>query len=150
MQTMADIDQTSAENCIPDELDALLGQLSIEQIRFVIARQECSTDREAARAVGVAESTVYRWPETVKQAVRAMAKDGMVTAMHLRRRHLAKAMAVKVAGLDSKDERLRQGVATEIIEWELGRATQPTEIGGPNGGPIPIQLVEVVLPPEEA
>lgn len=72
----------------------------------------------------MSESAVYRWPDTVKRAVRLMAGDGVVTALHLRRRALAKAMLVKVRGLDTDDERLRQQTATEIIEWELGKATQ--------------------------
>ena len=116
--------QTNAENCTSDELASILSQLSTDQIRFVIARQECATDREAARQVGLSESTVYRWPDVVKQAVRLMIADGITTALHLRRRALAKAMAVKVKGLDSTDDRLRQSVATEVIEWELGKATQ--------------------------
>ena len=75
----------------------------------------------------MSESTVYRWPDEVRQAVRLMAGDGLVTALHLRRRALAKAMLVKVRGLDTDDERLRQQTATEIIEWELGKATQPNK-----------------------
>lgn len=75
----------------------------------------------------MSESAVYRWPDAVKRAVKLMAGDGLVTALHLRRRVLAKAMLVKVRGLDTDDERLRQQTATEIIEWELGKATQPNK-----------------------
>jgi len=75
----------------------------------------------------MSESAVYRWPDAVKRAVKLMAGDGLVTALHLRRRVLAKAMLVKVRGLDTDDERLRQQTATEIIEWELGKATQRTD-----------------------
>ncbi len=90
--------------------------------------------------VHLSESTVYRWGEDVETALRLMAQDGLVTALHLRRRNLAKAMLVKVAGLDSADERTQQGVATEIIEWELGRAAQKQEITGPSGGPLVIGI----------
>jgi hypothetical protein len=31
-------------------------------------------------------------------------------------------------------------VATEIIEWELGRATQKAEVTGANGGPLVIAI----------
>ena len=31
-------------------------------------------------------------------------------------------MAVKVKGLDESDARVRQSVATELIEWEMGKA----------------------------
>jgi len=112
---------------ISEELAAVLAQLSTDQIRFVVARQECATDKEAAEAIGVKPDTVYHWPDTVREAVRLMAGDGIAVAIEVRRRNLPKAMLTKAAGLDSDDERIRQSVATEIIEWELGRATQREE-----------------------
>jgi hypothetical protein len=51
----------------------------------------------------------------------------MITALELRRRALAEAMAVKTSGLRSEDEAVRQRTATEIIEWEMGRAAQKNE-----------------------
>jgi len=119
-----------------DELDAVLAQLTTEQVRFVVARQEYATDKDAAEAIEISPSTVYKWPAIVKDAVRLMAMDGLVTARHIRRRNLAKAMLVKVRGLDSNDEAIRQRVASEVIEWELGKAKQTTEHSGPDGGPI--------------
>jgi hypothetical protein len=59
-----------------------------------------------------------------------MAMDGVYTALEIRRRALPEAMAVKAAGLQSDNERIRQQVSTEIIEWELGKATQKTEHSG--------------------
>jgi hypothetical protein len=110
------------------DLEAILAQLPIDRIRFLIARNECDTNKEAALAVGMTESAVKSWPkehkDLIEQARALMAMDGLVTALHLRRRKLASAMAVKVGGLDSKDEKVRQGVATEIIEWEMGKAEQ--------------------------
>jgi hypothetical protein len=126
-----------------DELAAILGELSTDQIRFVVARQEFATDKETAEAIGVKPATVSDWKykgAPIDDAVRLMALDGIVVATELRRRNLAKAMAVKVAGLDESDARLRQGVATEIIEWEMGKATQKSEVSGPDGGPQEIVL----------
>jgi hypothetical protein len=139
------VEREIAENCISepsdDELSQILSQLTVDQIRFVVARQECSTDREAARAIGMSESTVYRWPATVKRAVELMVRDGLTTALHLRRRALAKAMLVKVKGLDSGDERVRQAAASEIIEWELGKAQQPQKISGDQDAPLVTRVI---------
>ena len=110
-----------------DALRETLQNLSTDQIRFVVARQEFSTDKDAAHAVRVSAATVKRWKQEgapIDEAVRLMATDGVIVATELRRRSLAKAMAVKVKGLDSTDDKLRQSVATEVIEWELGKATQ--------------------------
>jgi len=55
-------------------------------------------------------------------------------------------MAIKLAGLDNRDERVRQAVATEIIEWELGKATQRQEHTGAEGRPIEIIEVTCIQP----
>jgi hypothetical protein len=124
-----------------EELQSILKTLSVNQLRFVVARQEFPTDGEAAKAVDVQPDTVYRWPKEVKRAVDLMAHDGVITALELRRRALAKAMAVKVAGLGSNDEKIRQAVATELIEWELGKATQRNDNDNKNSGEIIFRVV---------
>jgi len=120
-------------------LDAALALLTPDQIRFIVARQECPTDKEAAEQIGISPATVSYWKNKgapIDDVLRLMSLDGLVTALHIRKRNLAKAMLVKVGGLDSEDERLRQGVATEVIEWELGKSAQRTELTGKGGGPI--------------
>ena len=117
----------------------MLAQLTPDQIRFVVARQEYSTDREAAEETELKPNTISYWKAKgapLDEAVRLMALDGLVTALHVRKRSLAKAMLVKVAALDSDNEVTRQKASTEIIEWEMGRAVQRSEHTGPEGGPI--------------
>jgi len=116
-----------------DRLLELLPQLTTNQLRYLVARQEYATDGEAAQAIGMKPNTIYKWPKLVDEALHLMSSDGVLVAREMRRRSLPKAMAVKVAGLDSDDEKLRQGVATEIIEWELGKPMQRNELSGPNG-----------------
>ena len=140
MQTTLD---ESAPKSTIDELEATVRNLTADQIRFVVARQECSSDKEAAETIGISPETVKNWKykgAPIDDAVRLMALDGIIVAKELRRRNLAKAMAVKVAGLDSAKEQTRQSVSTEIIEWEMGRATQKQEVSGPEGGPIELEL----------
>lgn len=127
----------------------ILDQLSADQIRFVVARLEHPSDKEAAEAIGVAPSTVYKWPDEVKEAVRLLACDGVIAARHIRRKALANAMLVKVGGLTSQDEKIRQAVATEIIEWELGRAMQTNQIGGLEGKPL-LSVAELVAAMRQA
>jgi len=66
----------------------------------------------------------------VKEALRLIAADGLVVARHVQQKNLAKAMLVKVEGLDSNNDRVRQAVATEIIEWEMGKAQQKVQHSG--------------------
>jgi len=123
--------------------DDVLSQLSVDQKRFIVARQEHSTDKAAAESIDVRPNTVYQWKHAgapIDKAVEMMADDGVILAAHLRRRNLAKAMLTKVAGLDSDDEKLRQGVATELIEWEMGKAGQTLELGNKDGKPLVLRV----------
>jgi len=139
MSEMTAKTQENQPNPSIEQLDEVCRRLTVDQMRFVVARQEFPTDKAAAENIGINPNTVSAWKRDgapVDDAVKLMAFDGLVIAAHIRRRHLAKAMAVKVAGLDDDDSRLRQGVATEIIEWEMGKATQRAELSGKDGGPI--------------
>lgn len=115
-------EQKNPQKSISSELSDILQRLTVDQMRYVVARMDFPTKGEAAQAIGLKPDTVYRWNGEVERAVELMAMDALESAKGIRRRNLLKAMAVKVKGLDSKDEALRQKIATEIIEWELGKA----------------------------
>ena len=124
-------------------LGTLLDRLSVDQIRYVVARQLHSTDREAAESVDIPANTISKWKAKgfpIDETVLAMALDGLIVAAHVRRKNLARAMLVKVSGLESDDEKIRQTVATELIDWEMGRATQRSEITGKDGQDLTVTL----------
>lgn len=145
------MDNESQSEQSSSELRQVLEMLTTDQLRFVVARQEYSTDKEAAEAIGVRPNTVSQWKYAgapIDEAVRLMAADGLITAQVIRRKALAKAMAVKVAGLDDGKPEVRQRVSTEIIEWEMGKATQRLEASGPGGGALVIEYVNNWRSPE--
>ena len=119
--------QENPEISIYERISELINTLSADQLRFIAIRPDYKTDKEAAEAISLKPDTVYHWPSMVKEAIRLLSLDRVATAQNLRRRHLIKAMMVKVRGLDSDNERIRQGVATEIVEGELGQAPQSIE-----------------------
>jgi len=128
-------DQSQPNATDNDRLTEILKLLTTTQIRFVIARTESKTDKEAAETIGISPATAKGWNDDntkalIDEAVRLMIFDGLKTAKELRRRNLAKAMAVKVSGLDSDDEQMRQKVSTEIIEWEMGKAQDNVNVDG--------------------
>ena len=111
-------------------ISEIFSQLTKDQLRFVVAMQECGSKKEAAKNIKVPVKTVYNWPPIVDEAVKLLALDVAEAARQMRKSALAKAVAVKIAGLDSADERVRQAAATEIIEAELGKARQSIELDG--------------------
>jgi len=123
------MDQENAK--IRIELESILNTLSLDQLKYVAVRPYVQFNKEAAEEIGIRGEEVSRWKNRadVDRAVQLMAMDGVMLAKTMRRRALAKAMRVKIEGLDDEtDRRLQQSIATEIIEWEMGKATQPSEI----------------------
>lgn len=127
---------------IKKRLTEILAQLTKDQLRFVVALQEYPTKDAAAKAIHVKPGTVYEWPDIVDEAAKLLALDALESAKALRARNLVKAMGVKTAGLNSKDERIRQSAATELIEWELGKAQGKTELTGLEK--LPPGLIQIV------
>lgn len=117
----------------PDQFQAICDQLTIDQLRFVTARMNVSTDKEAALAIGVRPDTISEWKRNgvpIDEAVKLLIHDGLVLSRTILRRSVAEAAAVKRAGLYSDDEKVRQGAASEILDRELGRAMQRQEVTG--------------------
>ena len=130
--------QISIEKSTSERLLEILPQLSKDQLRFAIACQDYPTKKEAAESIGMKPNTTYGWPDIVDEASRLLAVESTSAALAIRRRNLVKAMAVKANGLDSDDEKIRQNAATELIEWELGKASQSVALTGADGGAIVI------------
>lgn len=124
------------EKSISEKFSAIWAQLNHNQRRYVVAMQESTSKREAAQAVDLEPDTVYRWPSVVDEAVELMALNIKDSAIDILANAAVKAAMVKVAGLDSSNEKIRQDAATEILDRQLGKPTQHNELTGRNGGPI--------------
>lgn len=133
------------DKSISGELSEILSRLSVDQRRFVVARMEHPTKGDAAKAIGLRPNTIYRWPEDVERAIELLSQDVIEGAKVVRLQALLKAVMVKVEGLNSKDEKIRQEAATEIIEWELGKAPQRQEVTGAGGGAIKTETVQTMI-----
>jgi hypothetical protein len=119
-----------------DSVAEFLPKLSREQLRFIVAMQEYPSKTAAAEAIGLKPNTVYKWPKVIDDALELIQQDVANAARQMRKQMLLKAMHVKLGGLESDDELVKQRVATEIIEGELGKPTQRQEHSGPDGGAI--------------
>lgn len=97
-------------------------------MRYVTARLQIPEKSAAAKSVNILPATMFKWPDYVERAVTLIAQQQLDTARHLLEHTLVRAMMVKIAGLDSPKEQVRQAVATEIIEWNLGRPRQQTDL----------------------
>jgi len=142
-----DNDTAITEKSTSEDIARIFPQLTHNQLRFVVAMVDFDSKRDAALAIGLKPNTVYRWSPIVDEAIQLVNEDVAASALQVRKRNLLKAMLVKVTGLDSGDEAVRQKAATELIEWELGKAAQRQEITGAEGGPLVIS--EIVIGGDE-
>lgn len=109
-----------------DRLDEIKRTLSPDQLRYLQERVLCRTDAEAARNCGISPNTVYTWNEKtlIQEAVNLLMDEGLQVSLDIMRRNLARAARVKVGGLDSKREAIKQSAATEILDRFHGRPKQ--------------------------
>jgi len=126
--------------------DDVFALLSDNQWRYVTAMVEnpSFSKKDGAEHIGMLPDTVYRWPPYVNDAIEQARANVHDAALTMRKQAVLKAIAVKLKLLDSEDEGIRSKVASEIIEWELGKATQRNEVTGADGKAI--QHVSVSVP----
>ena len=120
-------DQLQTSPALAADLRSLLRGMSPEQKRFISKRPWCNSNREAAELAEVPIDTVNGWRKRgipIDKAVGLLADDGVIMADEILRDGLATAAHVKVAGLESEDERIQQQASTEILDRKLGKATQ--------------------------
>ena len=106
------------------EFDRICHQLTPTQMRYVSWRPYVDHDYEAAALAKTTPDAVKGWKQRgvpIDRAVQLMSKDGLIMSAEILRRALPRAAEVKVAGLESEDEKLAQDVATEIIERHHGK-----------------------------
>lgn len=99
-------------------------------MRFVAARLESDTDKEAALKIGLLPTTVSAWPERelIKEALTLMTQQATQGARAILHRNAIKAAMVKSKGLDSDDPKIAQQAASDILSWVIGKPTQRNEI----------------------
>ena len=94
--------------------------------------------------IGVSRSAFYKWPEDEREVLRDMAQrlkaDVQLRVMQLLEGAAEEAALVKVAGLKSRNETVKQSVASEILDRVLGKPTQRQEVTGAEGGAIGVNI----------
>ena len=110
------------------DLRALVDSLPGDEAAYVMERAKVRTDRAAIEAAGVPRSTFYRWPEEQRDYLRGLAeewqKDVRVQALYTLESAAQEAAQVKVDGLHSRKDNIRQDAASEVLDRVLGKPTQ--------------------------
>lgn len=128
-----------------DSLRTEIDALEPLKAQWVYARATVRSDKGAYEAIGVSRSAFYKWPASERDVLREMAQrlkaDVQLRIMQMLEDAAEKAARVKVDGLTSRKELVRQGVASEILDRILGKPTQRQELTGAGGGPLQQNVV---------
>lgn len=119
-------------------------QLHRNQKRFVMSMPDYNSKKECAEGIKISVGTIYGWDsDLINEAVDLYQEHVQEVAEEYLTDAIAKAALVKVAGLDSEDERIQQMTATEILDRYFGKPKQRTEHTGADGGPVAVELVAI-------
>lgn len=107
-----------------------------EQVRWVLARLDVTTDMEASRRAGIHPNTPYKWENKgdLDRAVALLLADAAEHAAAILRDAAPDAAQALAAAV--KDKRQRVQAATAILDRVGVSATQKHEVSAPGGRPL--------------
>lgn len=112
-----------------DSLRKELDSLEDNRLAYVMARAMSTSDRQGYLDAGIAKNTYYSWPSEEREKLNNLAqrfkRETVARALMVLQDAAAEAAEVKVSGLKSRDERVKQAAATEIIDRAIGKSEQP-------------------------
>lgn len=102
--------------------------LSQTQKKFVLAMQDCSTKKEAAEQVGVAQRTTYAWPDEVDFCIDRLI-DHQLDAVRTELRQLALDAVGELPDLvASDDESTKLQAVKYVLDQAIGKAKQTQQV----------------------
>ena len=112
-----------------DNLKTLLDNLEDSRLDYVMARSRCRNTSEALREGNISRNTFYGWDEEERIRLDGLAqrfkRETAARALMILQDAAAEAAEVKVSGLKSRDERVKQAASTEILDRAVGKTEQP-------------------------
>lgn len=115
-----------------DDLRTVLDGLQDKQLAYVLSRAKSVSTAEALRNAGLGKNVYYKWTEEERDHLEEVAyrlqREQAVQAILVLQDATKQAAEVKVSGLKSRDERIKQNVATEILDRTVGKATDKLDV----------------------
>jgi hypothetical protein len=125
-----------------DDLQTVLNQLEDNRLDYVRARSLVNSDAQAIKDIGISKTAFYKWPaeerEKLNELAQQLKRATVARAIMALQAAAEEAALVKIAGLKSRDERLKQSAATEILDRNIGKPSQSIKLGGDGGEPIKV------------
>ena len=119
------------------KLGKVFDGLDARETAYVLARSDSVSNSEALRKCKFSQGWLNkRNIDDLNARADTIRKDKAMRASILLAEAVEEAAKVKVAGLKVGDDRIKQSVATEILDRELGKVSQSLEVSGKDGGAV--------------
>lgn len=113
--------------------------LDERETAYVLARSDAFSNNQALKVCGFSLGWLRNKNiEDLNERAEELRKNKAIRASMLLSEALEEAAKVKVAGLKVRDDRVKQAVATEIIERGLGKVPMKSEVTGADGDALEI------------
>lgn len=115
-----------------DDLLAVLETLGDKDLAYVDARSKVFSTAEALRNSKINKAWYYDKPQAERERLDEIAlafkREVILRANMVLDDAVVKAAEVKVKGLDSRDERVKQAASTEILDRRIGRPQNTVDV----------------------
>lgn len=129
------------------EIESLDSDLKIQ---YVFARCKTTSNNQAVEDAGFSQSTFYGWSQEVRDYLNSLAMrlktEAGLRAMLVLQDAAEEAAKVKVEGLKSRKENIKQSAATEILDRNIGKPTQKIDAKTEVSGGLTVKQYEKVSP----
>lgn len=113
--------------------------LDERETAYVLARSDAFSNNQALKVCGFSMGWLRNKDiDDLNARAESLRKDKAIRASMILAEAVEDAAKVKVAGLKVRDDKIKQAVATEIIDRNLGKVPQKSEVTGADSGPLEI------------
>ena len=127
-----------------DSLRNELDKLQERELAFVMARSKSLTDKSAYTECGISRSSFYDWAEDRRQYLNKLAqrikREASFRALMVLQDNAEKAADTIGKLMDSRNENIKLRASQDTLDRTVGKAPQPVEVSGKDGGKIIINL----------
>ncbi|MFA5715761.1 MAG: hypothetical protein WC998_08470 [Candidatus Paceibacterota bacterium] len=115
-----------------NNLQIELNQLEDQRLAYVMARSKVNSDAQGHKEAGITHATFYSWKKEERKKLNELAqkikREIALRAIMILQDATEEAAIVKVHGLKSRNEHIKQGVATEILDRGIGKVTDKVDV----------------------
>lgn len=134
-----------AGDILLEELEKLKA-LNRDRFDYVLARAHCKSVTAALLEIDKTDGWYYRFTLEERDLLERLASElhyaQRAQSELLLEQAAVKATLVKIEGLESRKEVVRQDASTEILDRVHGKPKQRQEVTGDGGGPIVVQIID--------